>query len=44
MSKLIMIGLLLVIVMLIIWVIWGELIVARVRRRRPLDDMDLRGR
>ncbi len=44
MPKLIMIGLLLIIVMLIIWVIWGELIVGRVRRRRPLDDMDLRGR
>ncbi len=44
MSKLLIIGLVLVIVMLIIWVVWGELIVARLRRQRPLDDMDLRGR
>ena len=43
MSKLLIIGLVLVIVMLIIWVVWGELIVARLRRQRPLDDMDLRG-
>jgi hypothetical protein len=43
MSKLIVIGLILVIVMLLIWVIWGELIVARIRRKRPLDDEGLRG-
>ena len=44
MTKLLVIGLALVILMLCIWVIWGELIVRRVRARRPLDDMDLRGR
>ena len=44
MTKLLIIGLALVILMLCIWVIWGELIVRRVRARRPLDDMDLRGR
>ncbi len=44
MTKLLVIGLMLVVVMLIVWVLWGELIVRRVRRRRPLDDMDLRER
>ena len=44
MTKLLVIGLALVILMLLVWVLWGELIVRRVRRQRPLDDMDLRER
>ena len=44
MTKLLVIGLALVILMLLVWVLFGELIVRRVRRRRPLDDLDLRER
>ena len=41
MSKLIVIGLILIVVMLVIWVVWGEAIAARVRRERRLDDEGL---
>jgi hypothetical protein len=41
MSKLIVLGLVLIVVMLMIWVIWGEAIAARVRRERRLDDEGL---
>ena len=44
MTKLLVIGLALVILMLLVWVLWGELFVRRVWRQRPLDDMDLRER
>ncbi len=44
MTKLLVIGLALVILMLLVWVLWGELIVARIRSRRPLDDEGLRER
>ncbi len=38
MVKLFAVALALVIVMLVIWVIWGEVIAARVMRERRLDD------
>ncbi|HYU20782.1 MAG TPA: hypothetical protein VEQ11_19005 [Chloroflexota bacterium] len=44
MSKLIIIGIALIIVMLAIWVLWGEVIAARVLRERRLDDEGLRER
>jgi hypothetical protein len=44
MSKLIVIGLLLVIIMLAIWVVWGEVIAARVLKERRHDDEGLRER
>jgi hypothetical protein len=44
MSKLVIVGLALVVLVLVIWVIWGEVIAARVSRRRPLDDEGLRER
>ncbi len=44
MAKLIVIGLALVVIMLIIWVVWGEVIAARFARQRPLDDEGLRER
>ena len=44
MSKLIIIGLLIIIVMLAVWVVWGEVIAARVLRERHLDDEGLRER
>ena len=44
MSKLIIIGLFLVIIMLAIWVVWGEVIAARVLKERRLDDEGLRER
>jgi hypothetical protein len=44
MSKLVVIGLALVILVLVIWVVWGEVIAARVSRQRPLDDEGLRER
>ena len=44
MAKLIMIGLALVVLVLIIWVVWGEVITARLMRQRPLDDEGLRER
>ena len=44
MSKLIVIGLFLVIVMLAIWVVWGEVIAARVLQERRHDDEGLRER
>jgi hypothetical protein len=44
MSKLVVIGLFLVIVMLAIWVVWGEVIAARIVKERRLDDEGLRER
>ncbi|MFN8523602.1 MAG: hypothetical protein U0821_10945 [Chloroflexota bacterium] len=44
MAKLIVVGLILVIAMLLIWVVWGEAIAARVARQRHPDDEGLRGR
>ncbi len=44
MSKLIIVGLALVIVVLVIWVVWGEVIASRITRQRHLDDEGLRER
>ena len=44
MSKLLILGLILIIIMLAVWVVWGEVIVARVLRERHLDDEGLRER
>jgi Na+-transporting methylmalonyl-CoA/oxaloacetate decarboxylase gamma subunit len=44
MSKLVVIGMALVILVLIIWVLWGEVIAARLIRPRRLDDEGLRER
>ncbi len=44
MSKLLVFALALVIVMLVIWVVWGEVIAARVMRQRRMDDEGLRER
>ena len=44
MTKLIVIGLILVIAMLIIWVVWREVIAARILRQRRLDDDGFRRR
>jgi hypothetical protein len=41
MSKLIVLGLALIILMLIIWVVWGEVIAARIQRQRRRDDEGL---
>jgi hypothetical protein len=44
MSKLLILGLILIIIMLAVWVVWGEVIAARVLRQRRLDDEGLRER
>lgn len=41
MPRLIVIGFVLVVLMLLIWVVWGEAIVARTRRARRVDDAGL---
>jgi len=41
MIRLLALALLLVIVMLAIWVFWGEALIARRWRQTPLDDRDL---
>lgn len=41
MAKLIIVGLILIMAMMLIWVIWGEAIVARVARQRRADDEGL---
>lgn len=44
MGKLLLVGILLIVFMLAIWVVWGEVIAARILRERRLDDEGLRGR
>jgi hypothetical protein len=44
MIRLLALALLLVIVMLVIWVLWGEALLRRRWRQIPLDDRDLTDR
>jgi hypothetical protein len=44
MSKLLILGLILIIIMLAVWVVWGEVLAARVLRQRRFDDEGLRER
>lgn len=44
MGKLIVIALALIVVMLAVWVVWGEVIAARVLRQRRVDDEGLKER
>jgi hypothetical protein len=44
MPKLIILGFVLIVLMLAVWVVWGEVIAARVLRQRRYDDEGLRER
>ena len=41
MTRLLLLGFVLVVLMLVIWVLWGEALVARARRARMADDAGL---
>jgi hypothetical protein len=41
MARLLVLALFLVILTLLLWVVWGEAMIARRRRQVPLDDRDL---
>jgi hypothetical protein len=38
MAKLVLVGIIVIAVLLVIWVIWGGMIAARIRRQRRPDD------
>ena len=40
-TRLLLLGFILVVLMLVIWVVWGEALVARSRRARAADDAGL---